>query len=51
MDVGSGRISVVQVAREPEVARGARTYAAYSVSLLEATDFDAAGRDTGMRRA
>jgi hypothetical protein len=34
MDVGSGRISVLQVAREPDVAPVTRAYAAYPVSTV-----------------
>jgi hypothetical protein len=36
MDVGSGRISVLQVAREPDVARETGAYAAYPVSTVMA---------------
>ena len=34
MDVGSGRISVLQVAREPDVAPGTRAHAAYPVCTV-----------------
>jgi hypothetical protein len=36
MDVGSGRISVLYVAREPDVARETRVYYAYPVSTVMA---------------